>query len=211
MTSLTTRDRDLARAQRVLAILAEQTSPVRRVLDLASRTGFFMEQLYDAGMTVTGVEGRVENIQQTPAHLQSSVTHCDVRDLRDRVNGPFDATLCLGILYHLEAADAVRLLQDIAAVTNGVLILDTHVSAPTATTIPVNGRMYSGAPYYEGNAHDFRWAAIGNQYSWWFTSSALVSALEDAGFTDVRHLTGPAYVDEPPGREWFVARSGVVT
>jgi len=158
-------------------------------------------------MTCTGVEGRTENIQQVPPHIQSSVIHADVRNLRASVSGLFDATLCLGILYHLEAPDAINLLRDIAAVTRGTLILDTHFSAVAETSVTVNGHTYSGASYYEGNAKDFRWAAIGNQHSWWFTEAALVSALEDVGFTEISRMHEPAYADEPLSRGWFTARS----
>jgi len=209
MTTLTTHDRDQARVQRVLSLLAGRSSPVGTVLDLACRTGVFMSALHDKGIAVTGVEGRIENVQQIAPHLRPSVIHSDVRDLRARLTGPFDATLCLGILYHLDAEDAVHLLQDIAVITNGALIIDTHVSTTTAEMTTVDGRVYYGSRYFEGDASDFRWAALGNQNSWWFTEESLMTALAEAGFSGARVIPGAAYADELPSRRWFITESGL--
>lgn len=166
-----------------------------------------MGALNDAGMDVTGVEGRAENIAQTPELLRPRVIHADVRDLVRLVSGPFDVTLCLGILYHLGVDDALRLLRDIRAVTDGVLILDTHVSLVPTSTAVAGGFTYYGGHYSEGDDLSPPWSAIGNHISWWFGVSSLRDALTKAGFEDIQVLPGPVYADEPTDRYWFTART----
>lgn len=206
MTVVTTEVRDQARVDRVISLLPDESG--LRVLDLASRVGVFLAAMTAAGADVTGVEGRAENIEQMPTSLRARTVHADVRDLAAAVTGPYDVTLCLGILYHLELPDALRLLQDIAAVTTGVLIIDTHISAHADTSVVVDGFAYTGMHYYEGDAQKAAWASIGNSHSWWFTAESLVAALTSAGFRDISPIPGPAYPDELPSRRWFTARSG---
>jgi len=208
VTELTTEVRDAGRVRRVLNII--DSSGLRaanlRVLDLASRTGAFISALSDEGMHVTGVEGRVDNIQHILPHPNSTVIHADVRDLLTVAAGPFDVSLCLGILYHLTLPDAVQLLHDLATVTDGLVIVDTHVSQMGISTASLDGVTYSGSFYDEGEAPTL-WSSIGNRTSWWFDEPSLLRAMSGAGLTAATIVSGAAYADEPPDRQWFTAWS----
>lgn len=207
MTGLTTEDRDAARVRRVLDLIGESApSGPLHVLDLACRTGVFVSALAGEGMQVTGVEGREDNTRHITPHPNATILCADVRDLTSVAPGPFDVTLCLGILYHLTAPDSVRLLQDVAAVTDGLVIVDTHVSPFEMNSATVDGITYSGAFYDEGDAST-PWSSIGNLTSWWFTESSLRQAMTAAGLTDITAIDGRAYADEPDNRQWFTARS----
>lgn len=175
-----------------------------RVLDLACRAGAFSTVLADAGAQVLGVEGRIENLTMAPARPTLRYALGDVRDLSRERHGTFDVTLCLGILYHLDAADALALLRAMRDVTEpgGFAIVDTHVGEDQ-DVVWVGDRPYRGHRYSEPS--DGWWSAIGNPSSWWFTPESLDDALTHAGWTTLEHLPGVRWPGEPPGRHWLVA------
>lgn len=168
-----------------------------RVLDLACRAGAFAAAFHEAGADVVGVEGRQENLDM--AHPGPRYLLGDVRDLDPEVHGQFDVTLCLGILYHLDADDAVRLLRAMRAATHGIAVIDTHIGAPV-DEVEVDGQTFAGQWYGEPPG---LWSSIGNPRSWWFTDDALDDAARLAGW-DVEHHPGIRWVGEPAGRTWRV-------
>lgn len=170
-----------------------------RVLDLACRTGAFAAAFHEAGADVIGVEGRQENLDM--AHPGPRYVPGDVRDLLGLIDGErFDVTLCLGILYHLDAIDAVRLLEDMRTATDGFAVIDTHVGAPV-DEVEVEGQAFAGQWYGEPPG---LWSSIGNPRSWWFTDDALDDAARLAGWTTVEYHPGVRWPGEPAGRTWRV-------
>jgi tRNA (mo5U34)-methyltransferase len=88
----------------------------------------------------------------------------------DRI-GTFDLVLCLGVIYHLR--DPFGALQHVAAVTRGLLILETEgdmldIRRPAAAFYPAD----------ELNRDGTNW--------WGFNRAALVGILTAVGFRDVR-------------------------
>ena len=199
---MNTEQRDALRVQRVLDLLAGRDLSRCRVLDLASRIGVFVAALAAAGADVVGIEGRQSNITQADADTRNRIVQDDVRNLSFERYGSFDVSLCLGVLYHLEAEDAVSLLRTLRQVTTGMLIVDTHIGG-AAEAIIMDGAEYTGM--HVGDSDD-PWGAIGNSRSWRFTPESLVAALDDAGFAAIERIGGKAYPDEPDDRVWYVAQ-----
>lgn len=199
-----TRVADSQRILRVIHLLSVSAlKPVNemRILDLACRVGAFATPLSEIGAEVVGVEGRQENINWAPPSDVKYI-NADVRTVTRAAYGEFDATLCLGLLYHLDADDAVQLLRAIYSMTTNVLILDTHVSMHGTATTDVNGNQYTGHVYQDV---DTPWGSLGNKQSWWFTVNALEQVLRDVGFRVVERITGRGWHNESPDRAWWVA------
>jgi tRNA (mo5U34)-methyltransferase len=113
----------------------------KRVLDLGCNAGFWSLCAIDAGCDfVLGIDGREMHIEQ--ARLVFDVrdvdpdryefVHGDIRtlDLADRP--PFDAVLCLGVLYHV--ADPLSLLAFAAERNSDLLIVDTTLHRAPGTS-----------------------------------------------------------------------------
>lgn len=172
------------------------------VLDLASRIGVFSEALAADGATVVAIEGRQANLDQVPPPARATYVKSDVRMVD--FESTFDVTLCLGLLYHLPAGDALVLLEDLARCTRRFMILDTHVAAPGAEEwIELGGYPFRGSTYGEGDARA-PWSALHNLTSFWFTEPSLLLLLVQAGWGDIERIEGPAYEGEPENRRWYV-------
>ncbi|QDU66887.1 methyltransferase domain-containing protein [Engelhardtia mirabilis] len=110
-----------------------------RLLDLACNCAFWSSYYARAGATsVFGLEGRERHVEQARLYWEANgflpagaaqfvrgniSDSADWAPIRDR--GPFDVTLCAGILYHVE--NYAEILRWAAAVTTGTLIVDTRV------------------------------------------------------------------------------------
>ena len=113
----------------------------KRVLDIACNCGYWSALYTRYGANyVVGIEGRKNFYQQ--AHLywqhqkflpegQYKFIHGDVTAANSwkaiKLAGPFDITLCAGILYHIP--DYKRLLTRIAEHTREAIIIDTRVGS----------------------------------------------------------------------------------
>jgi SAM-dependent methyltransferase len=171
-----------------------------RVLDLACRNGAFTSALAAAGADALGLEGRAENLAMAWPDSGARFEQADVRELSADRFGTFDVTLCLGLLYHLDAVDAVALLRAMREVTTRFAVIDTHVSGGHDVT-SVDDRTYRGHWYGEPEGW---WSSIGNPRSWWFTPESLDDAVINAGWSTVEHLSGVRWTGEPQGRRWLV-------
>jgi SAM-dependent methyltransferase len=171
-----------------------------RMLDLACRTGAFATAFAHAGAQVLALEGRQDNLDHVP-HSTAQFELADVRHLSLERHGWHDVTLCCGILYHLDAADAVKLLRAMRQVTGQFAVIDTHVGADQGE-VTVDGRAYRGCVY--GEALDHPWSALGNPASWWFAEGSLGDAVHAAGWAQVEHIPGRSWAGEDPDRRWLV-------
>lgn len=110
-----------------------QARQKRKVLDVATGTGFHSVQLLAAGFDVTSVDGNAqmlvkafENARQRGLVLQA--VHADWRWLNRDVHGKYDAVICLGNSFtHLfTESDRRRALAEFYAALrhDGLLILD---------------------------------------------------------------------------------------
>ena len=175
--------------------------PGLRVLDLACRIGSFAVAFADAGARVLAVDGRQENLDHAPEHRGVKYRLDDVRNLSVRRHGKHDVTLCLGILYHLDAEDAIRLLAAMRKVTERFAVVDTHVGYDQGDAI-VGGVAYRGAVFGETPGHP--WSALDNPTSWWFTEDSLDEAIRAAGWSEIRHVAGQSWAGEDDDRRWLV-------
>lgn len=206
---MTPEEADAARLNRVKGLIWERLDDHfeddltgLRVLDLASRIGVFSEALAADGATVVGIEGRQANLDQIPAPARATYVKSDVRMVD--FTSQFDVTLCLGLLYHLEAHDALALLRALVGCTKRFMILDTHISAPPGNEWrEIEGYPFRGSVYGEGDARA-PWSAMHNLTSFWFTDASLRLLLIQAGWGEIETIEGAAYPGEPEDRRWYV-------
>jgi len=190
-----------------------------RLIDLGCLEGGVSFEMASAGFDVLGVEGRRANYdkcQLIEEYFQLPnlrFEHLDVKDLSLESHGLFDAVVCCGLLYHLD--DPVAFLHKLSNLTHdtSVLFLDTHI-APSEQAlehcvfreslsdfeeIDHEDRVYPGRWYAEypraGHSHN-PWASVSNYRSFWPTQTALIAALEDAGFRFVYELHGSRPIRE---------------
>jgi hypothetical protein len=206
---VTPEEADAARLDLVRSIILERCDwrfVGLRVLDLASRIGVFSEALAADGATVVAIEGRQANLDQVPVPARATYVKSDVRMVD--FTSQFDVTLCLGLLYHLEAHDALALLRALAGCTKRFMIIDTHLADATLATewVEISGSTYRGSVYGEGDARA-PWSAMHNLTSFWFTDASLRDLLHEAGWGEIETIEGPVYPGEPEDRRWYVVHN----
>jgi predicted RNA methylase len=166
-----------------------------RVLDLACHEGGFAIELGLHGAEVLGIEARPANIEK--ARFAAEVLGLDrvtfeigdVRDLTEERLGRFDVVLCLGILYHLEAPDAVRLIERCFSLCDRIVVIRSAVGLSPDFDEYVGSRRYRGRRYREDVRH--RGASIDNPTSIWPTRASLLNLLADVGFSSVLEVRNP--------------------
>jgi SAM-dependent methyltransferase len=206
-----------------------------RVLDLGCLEGQFALEFALHGSQVVAVEGREVNLRKSRFAAEAlgvanvELRHDDVRDLDRTAYGRFDVILCLGILYHLDADDAVELIHSLSGLCGRLLIIDSHFSLEPRAAIDAKGHSYHGDFWteYEAGARqaeeeDAVWSSIGNDRSFLFTRASLCNLLRHAGYTSVYECLNPHEDHSPdwprtprsgawmewPDRTTFVAMKG---
>lgn len=180
-----------------------------RVLDLACLEGLYAAEFARRGAAALGVEIREANLakarlaQRAFGLTKLEFVRDDVRNLSAARYGQFDVTICSGILYHLEAADAVRLIHNLGAMTTRLLIVDLRFALAPEQSIVVDRVTYWGRPYREhqpGSTAAERagnlWASIDNETSFWFTRESLVNLMRHSGFSSVFECHAPALMKQ---------------
>lgn len=112
----------------------------KRLLDIASNCGYWSARYAELGATsLLAVEGRYDYIQQGWLYwnnnnfmkkgyfefIHGNVIDCEIWN-QIRKRGPFDFTLCCGILYHIPNYE--ELLRNIVSITEEAILIDTRVS-----------------------------------------------------------------------------------
>jgi SAM-dependent methyltransferase len=197
-----------AKGKAILQVAADAVGDLggASVIDLGAAEGLFSIEFARHGAEVVAVDGRLGNVEkmrfaQRALGLSNlEAVHRDVRELD--TSRRYDVVLCLGLLYHLEGHAAVKLCHDLAAITERVAVIDTHVAPHAREELQVNGRSYWGRPIREfdpGAPADeqerLSRSAIGNPEAFWLTRSSLFNLLEDAGFTSVLEVFVPHVPD----------------
>lgn len=117
-----------------------------RLLDIACNCGYFSARHAETGRIrqVLGIDGRREHIDQANLYWSYNrflpedayaFRHADL--LIDdtwtmiQASGPFDISLCAGILYHV--ADYQGLLERVLSVTRKAVVIDTRITHETET------------------------------------------------------------------------------
>jgi SAM-dependent methyltransferase len=216
-------DNHLRYVRRILQAVADLAGkPLReaKVLDLACLEGGFSVEFALHGASVVAVEGRRQNLAKLEfARDALALTNVetvldDVRNVTAARFGTFDAVLCLGLLYHLDAASLEGFLRNLWSLTSRVLVLDTHVSLFGGELVHIGGREYAGATQPEHGAADDaatmarrNWASLDNRNSFYLTEPALLNLLSDLGFSSV-HTCHMPYYSIMSDRRTFVALKG---
>jgi 2-polyprenyl-3-methyl-5-hydroxy-6-metoxy-1,4-benzoquinol methylase len=192
-----------------------------RVLDLACLEGHYAIEFAMHGAEVLGIEGRQVSLDKCNyvknmlALTRASFIKEDVRNLSANKHGRFDIVICSGILYHLTAQDAAKLVKAISEVCTGILLLDTFISLSGRSSLEIDEGLVRGHYYSEhGDDEDEEakskrlWASIENNVSFWFTEPTLVNLLMDAGFTSVVDILAPTMPDHSRDRKTYLASRG---
>ena len=186
-----------ARVARTVQILSDLLPDVSgsRILDLGALEGGFAVELARRGAHVVAVEGRAAHVAKITLAKEAlgldtlEIAEGDVRTLDPAALGTFDAVLCLGILYHLEALDAVRLIELVAACARRLAIVETQVSLVPRSSFEDGATTYWGSPYPEDTAQPA--ASLDNPESFWLTRASLLNLLTRCGFTSVAESLAP--------------------
>lgn len=181
-----------------------------RILDVASAEGGISADFARAGAKeVIGVEGRqlyVDRANFAIGTLGLANVRFILGDVRkiDPALGPFDFTVCSGILHHLGKDDFFPFLASMAALTRGAMFLYTHVSTPEG----IEKYRLEGPVQAEGQFQGWLFrehvdkataqqrenqvrASLDNTFSFWANEEALLAALKKAGFNTVAKMLEP--------------------
>jgi len=208
--------------RRVLALaeaLARKPLANSRVLDIACQEGCYALEFALTGAEAVGVEAREYHAQraricaeQTGMGDRVQFEIGDIRAITEASHGRFDIVLMLGILYHLDATDAAETLSRLEALTDDLLIIDTHIALSAKASFDWRGRDYDGAFVREHGDNDTeeqrkarRQASIDNTFAFYFTKQALARLLFECGFTIVMEALTPLDATKPTDRATFVA------
>jgi len=165
-----------------------------RILDLGAHEAGFAIDLALRGAEVLALEGRDKNVAKAKFAKEAltlsrlSIQKGDVRDLDPAVVGHFDVVLCLGLLYHLDASEAVPLLEKLASLCSGFMVLETVVSLSPKTRITVGDKQVSGKHFRDPTK-----LLRGSQTrrSFVLTKPSLFNLLRAAGFSSVLEIRSP--------------------
>jgi SAM-dependent methyltransferase len=196
----------LKRIVQVVKDLSEKPLSDCRILDLGCLDGIFSIEFAQQGAATIGVEIREANIQKAIFCKDVLELHNldfrqdDVRNISLESYGRFDAIICSGILYHLPAADAIKLIKTMFEMVDRVVVIDTHVSLASDTRFSFQGDEYWGSTYQE-YPEDYPpdaiaknlWASANNPTSFWFTRPSLVNLLNKAGFSSIYECFVPVH------------------
>ncbi|MDQ3728727.1 MAG: class I SAM-dependent methyltransferase [Actinomycetota bacterium] len=183
-------------AARLIQLGSDLLGPLEglRILDLACLEGLYGLEFAMHGAEVVAIEGREENAKRvryaaerlSPPRFELHLE--DVRDLSPKRHGTFDLTLCLGILYHLDADDVLKLAQAVYDCTERVAIFRTAIGLSGDRMVGD----YRGFEYAETKG---AWASIGNRSSFWPTKASLLNLLTNVGFTSVMEVLAPPVIE----------------
>lgn len=192
-----------------------------RILDLGCLEGSYSIEFALQGAEVVGIEGRENNIAkarfaQEILNLENVTFHQnDVRELSVETYGRFDIVLCLGILYHLEADSAFRLMDYVYEACNHLAVIDTHYSSQETLEVSHQGYTYTGHHFHEHDAGATPneragnvWASLDNPESFWFGFPSLCLYLNRVGFTSIYECHLPPWKTMPADRLTLIAIKG---
>ena len=211
----------LRRVVQVVSDLFEGAIAGLRVLDLACLEGMYAIEFARRGGEVVAIEGREANLEKARFAARTlgldgiDFQLGDVRGLSLARHGEFDVVLCLGILYHLDAADLFPFVERLHEVCRRALVIDTAIAVGGAEELSHGGRAYQGRTLFEHDPHSSGedrlkalWSSLDNPSAWAPTRPSLARLLAATGFTSVMESWVPAEPDKTPDRITLVALKG---
>ena len=173
-------------------------------LDAGCHEGYFAVELAKRGARrVTGVDVREESLHKARFVARAlglsnlDFQKSDVEALASTVPGPFDLTIALGLLYHVE--NPMLCLRNLSAVTSHALVLETQVIDEIEGLTEWGSRQWTqpyrgvlavideSAQFGEGNPE-----AGATPLATCPSRNALVTMIRHAGFRSVEFVTPPA-------------------
>src|SRR4051812_28348623 len=208
-------DHRLRRLLQVASDVSKKPLAECRVLDLACLEGHYAIEFAAHGAEVLGTEGRAVSVAKCD-YAKDALGLSNLRFVRDDVrnfsvskHGKFEIIICSGILYHLVADDASRLLNSLHEACSGILLLDTFISVSGREKLDVGGQVLRGHHYHEHVEKEDKesklWASLDNDRSFWFTAPSLMNLLVEAGFTSVMDVMVPDMPGNLHDRKTYVA------
>jgi 2-polyprenyl-3-methyl-5-hydroxy-6-metoxy-1,4-benzoquinol methylase len=209
------------RIMQLTADLAHKPFGELRILDLGCGEGVYAVEAGLKGASVVALDARRDRMRQGAAIAERlglsnvSFDQMDIRTIQSAQLGSFDVIYCLGILYHLMAADAIALLRSLHAMTTGPVIIDTMIAPKGEDDIVYDGRTYAGKHVQEhpedrplGDRRKAILQSLDNTFSFYFTKPSLTSLLVDVGFTSVCECFAPFEPGKSADRVTMVALKG---
>ena len=179
-----------------------------RILDLGSLDGLFPIEFALQGADTIGVEIREANIQKAIFSkevldlLNLEFRRDDVRNISVGSYGRFDAIICSGVLYHLTAVDAIKLVHTMYEMTTRLVVIDTHVALEPNESVRYGDGVYWGSIFREhaddATAEDKAkslLASADNLTSFWFSRPSLINILNKTGFSTIYECFAPAHLN----------------
>jgi SAM-dependent methyltransferase len=205
------------RVMQLVADLAPRPFERLRILDLGCGEGVYAIEAALKGADVLAIDARTERMREGAAcaerHGLSNVRFVqeDVRRISRATHGAFDVLLLLGLLYHLDAGDALDVLGNVRDLCTGLLVVDTLVTLAPDTEF----RGYAGTRVREHEDADSPEArrgrllrSIDNTFAFRFTRASLCRTLVDLGFTSVLECRAPLEPGRAEERVTLAARRG---
>jgi SAM-dependent methyltransferase len=188
----------------VVADLVRRPLSEYSILDLGCAHGAYALEFAQRGARTLGIEGRAPWLAHAKAQKaarnldRANFVQDDVRNLSPVKYGQFDVVLCLGLLYHLGARDALNLLRTVYDICNEFALIDTQIALYPDQQFALGSNNYSGWLYREhrdGATREEKEAEVGasldNEFSFWFSRPSLLNALRHVGFTSVLECQNP--------------------
>ena len=178
--------------------------PGLRILDLGCGEGVYAVEAGVKGAEVLAIDARTRRMDQGRAiaarHGLTNVTFVeeDVRRVSIRTHGAFDVVYFLGLLYHLDAPDVFKVLEEVGKLCRRLIVVDTLISLTADEEVEWQGRLYRGRrvrEHEDGDPPEVRRSrvlkSIDNAMSFRLTRESAVRAVHDAGFTSVMEVHAP--------------------
>ena len=201
--------------------LANAPFEALRILDLGCGEGAYAIEAAARGAEVVAVDARTERMRLGAACAERHhLTHlrfeqADVRSLNRARFGSFDVVLALGVLYHFDAPDVFHVLEEIRALCERLLVVDTFVSLADEPVAEWRGRAYRGqrvSEHEDADPPEVRrrrlLRSINNTFSIRFSRSSLTRLLHDVGFSSVLECHAPLEPHKPEDRITLAALPG---
>lgn len=207
------------KVRRVLQLTADLggSLPELRILDLGCGEGVYAIEAGLHGAQVVAVDARDERMRHGIAcaerHGLDNVVFRreDVRSVAPETHGEFDVVYCLGLLYHLEAADALELLATVRSLCRRLFVVDTLIALEPEDEV----EGYAGRrvrEHEDGDPPEVRLSrvlrSVDNTFAFRFTRDSLVRAVRAAGFSSVLECHVPYEPGKAEDRITLAALAG---
>ncbi|HSU56390.1 MAG TPA: class I SAM-dependent methyltransferase [Candidatus Dormibacteraeota bacterium] len=179
-----------------------------RVLDLGCLDGLFSIEFASQGAETVGVEIREANVKKAEFCREVlglnnlKFVQADVRNISQSTHGVFDVIICSGILYHLPARDAIKLVETMHGMVKEILIVDTRITTEAVQSLEHRGVEYWGELMFEHSAKATQdqkakklLSSWDNEQSFHFTRPSLVNLLSASGFSSVYECFIPPHIN----------------